>query len=72
MLFWSNGHPNGAYVAREVADTFGTDSLRAAALDPAALLRMYSEAEVRHGRPDPLSMGTWRVVRRLESRYWAR
>ena len=72
MLFWSNGHPNGAYVAREVADTFGTDSLRAAALDPAALLRMYSEAEARHGRPDPLSMGTWRVVRRLESRYWAR
>ena len=71
-LFWSNGHPNGAYVAREVADTFGADSLRAAALDPAALLRMYAEAEVRHGRPDPLSAKTWRVIRRLEAKYWAR
>jgi len=69
-LFWSNGHPNGAYLAREVADTFGIDSLRAASSDPVALLRMYAEAEARHGRPDPLSQGTWRVVRRLESRYW--
>jgi hypothetical protein len=72
MLFWSNGHPNGAYLAREVADTFGIDSLRSASLDPAALLRMYAEAEERHGRPDPLSAGTWRIVRRLESRYWER
>lgn len=23
MLFWSNGHPNGAYVAREISETFG-------------------------------------------------
>lgn len=72
MLFWSNGHPNGAYMAREVADTFGADSLRAASLDPAALIRMYAEAEVRHARSDPLSARTWRVIRRLESKYWER
>jgi len=33
---------------------------------------MYAEAEVRHARSDPLSARTWRVIRRLESKYWER
>lgn len=26
MLFWSKGHPNGAYIAREIIETFGAGS----------------------------------------------
>lgn len=71
MLFWSNGHPNGAYIAREILETFGVDSLFPAARDPAALLRTFQWAERRHGRPDPLSPSAWRVLDALDARYWA-
>ncbi|HEY2824066.1 MAG TPA: DUF5700 domain-containing putative Zn-dependent protease, partial [Gemmatimonadales bacterium] len=72
MLFWSNGHPNGAYMAREIQETFGVDSLRAADLDPAVFLRIYAAAERQHGRPAPLSAGAWRVIDGLDRRYWRR
>ena len=26
MWFWSKGHPNGAYIAREIIETFGAGS----------------------------------------------
>ena len=70
MLFWSNGHPNGAYIAREISETFGVDSLRAAALDPAVFLRIYVSAERSRGRPSPFSPEAWRVIDGLDSRYW--
>jgi hypothetical protein len=72
MLFWSNGHPNGAYIAREIQETFGADSLRAAALDPAEFLRLFGEAERAHGRADPLSAAAWAEIGRLDARYWKR
>ena len=72
MLFWSNGHPNGAYIAREIAATFGVDSLRAAALDPALFLRIYASAERAHGRPSPFSAKAWRMIENLDARYWRR
>jgi hypothetical protein len=72
MLFWSNGHPNGAYIAREIQETFGADSLRAAALDPAEFLRLFGEAERAHGRADPLSAAAWAEIDRLDARYWKR
>ena len=70
MLLWSNGHPNGAYIAREISETFGVGSLRAAALDPAVFLRIYASAEQSHGRPSPFSAKAWRVIDRLDARYW--
>lgn len=70
MLFWSNGHPNGAYVAREISETFGVDSLRVAALDPAAFLRIYASAERSHARPSPFSPRAWSVIDGLDARYW--
>lgn len=72
MLFWSNGHPNGAYMAREIQETFGVDSLRTAALDPAAFLRIYAAAERRRGHPEPLSSTAWKVIDALDAKYWRR
>jgi hypothetical protein len=69
-LFWSNGHPNGACMAREIYQTFGIDSLRPAALDPAAFLRLYAEAERVHQRPAPFSAKARRVIELLDARYW--
>ena len=70
MLLWSNGHPNGAYMAREIIETFGVDSLFPGVADPAAFFRTYAAAEIVHGRPAPFSRKTWEVIEALESRYW--
>ena len=72
MLFWSNGHPNGAYIAREIIETFGVDSLFPGVRDPAAFLRTYAAAERVHGRPAPFSAKTWRVIEALDAKYWRR
>jgi putative zinc-dependent peptidase DUF5700 len=69
-LFWSNGHPNGTYIAREIIETFGVDSLFPGVRDPAAFLRTYAAAERVHGRPAPFSAKTWRVIDALEAKYW--
>jgi len=71
-LLWSNGHPNGAYIAREIYETFGVDSLFPAVTDPVALLRTYAAAEAKHGRPAPFSPGAMRTLELLETRYWHR
>jgi len=69
-LFWSNGHPNGACMAREIYQTFGIDSLHPAALDPGAFLRLYAAAERLHHRVAPFSPKAWRVIETLDARYW--
>jgi len=69
-LFWSNGHANGAYIAREILETFGIDSLYPAAHDPAAFLFTLVWAERKHRRPTPFSAGALRGLRMLEDRYW--
>jgi putative zinc-dependent peptidase DUF5700 len=70
MLLWSNSHPNGAYIAREIIQTFGVDSLFPGIRDPAAFFRTYAAAERVHARPSPFSAKTWRVVDALEAKYW--
>jgi Putative zinc dependent peptidase (DUF5700) len=71
-LLWSNGHPNGAYVARVIHETFGVDSLFSAVRNPAAFLRTYAAAERKRGNPAPLSAEAMRVIERLEQRHWKR
>jgi hypothetical protein len=71
-LFWSNGHPNGAYMAREIQETFGVDSLRTCALDPATFLRAYSAAEQARGRPSPFSPRARAEIEALDAKYWRR
>jgi hypothetical protein len=71
-LLWSNGHPNGAYIAREIYGTFGADSLYPAVTDPVAFLRTYAAAEVKHGRPAPFSPRAMKTLELLETRYWHR
>jgi len=70
MLLWSNGHPNGAYMAREIIESFGVDSLYPGIRDPAAFFRTYAAAERAHGRPAPFSEKTWRVIDALDAKYW--
>ena len=70
MLLWSNGHPNGAYMAREIIATFGVDSLFPGARDPAAFFRAYEAAERAHGRPAVFSASAWGVIDSLEAKYW--
>lgn len=69
-LLWSNGHPNGAFMARTIYDRFGVDSLLPAVTNPAALLRAYASAERAAGRPSPFSPASWRVIDGLERRNW--
>lgn len=69
-LLWSNGHPLGAYIARTIIDTFGPDSILPGTRSPAAFLRTFAAAERVHGRKNPLSPGSRRLLDSLESRYW--
>ena len=69
-LFWSSGHPLGAYMARTITETFGADSILPGTRDPAAFLRTFASAERARGRRDPFSPASWREIDSLESRYW--
>lgn len=69
-LFWSNGHPNGAYIARTIEETFGKDSLWPGVSNPAAFLRTYLAAERTRGHPAPLGAATMGTIAQLERRYW--
>jgi hypothetical protein len=66
---WSNGHLNGAYLARTVAETFGIDSLMPAVADPFALIRVYREALAKRGTPDPFSAKAPAVLDSLHAVY---
>jgi hypothetical protein len=54
FLPW-NAHPNGAYLAREVYETFGVDSLFPALSNPFALMRVFRAAEAKRGAPPAFS-----------------
>jgi hypothetical protein len=68
-LLWSNSHPNGAYVARTIVQTFGIDSLMPAVYNPFALLRTYAAAEKQRGNPPPFSAKAIAVLDAMEKRY---
>ncbi len=68
-LFWSNGHPNGAYMAREIVETFGVDSLFPGLYDPIAFARTYASAERKRGNPPPFSEKTMKLFDAMAARF---
>jgi hypothetical protein len=62
-------HPNGAYIARTILETFGKDSLMVGVYSPFAYIRAYRAAEVRRGNPDPFSPQAIAVLDAMERRY---
>lgn len=68
-LFYSNGHPNGAYMGRTIVETFGVDSLLPAATNPFAFLWAYASAEAKRGNPPPFSPQATALLREMEKVY---
>jgi hypothetical protein len=71
MLSFSS-HPNGAYIAREVYEAFGVDSLMPAIYRPFALFRTYAFAEAKKGNPPPFSATTISVLDEIERKHLVR
>jgi hypothetical protein len=70
--FVYNGHPNGAYMARTILETFGADSLIPGVYTPFAFLRTFAAAEKKRGNPPPFSPDTWRLLDALEKTFAVR
>jgi hypothetical protein len=68
-LLWSNSHPNGAYMAREIVETFGVDSLMPGIYNFVAFLRAYASAEAKRGNPPPFSAQALEKLNDIERRY---
>jgi len=62
-------HPNGAYMARTILDTFGRDSLVATIPSAFAFVRMYEAAEVKRGNPSPFSAAGHTALGAIENRH---
>lgn len=71
QLLVDDSRPNGAYMAREVLDTYGADSLVAAATNPFRFIRMFTAAEQQHGHPAPFSAKAVAMLDVMEKR-WVR
>ncbi|MGH7656217.1 MAG: DUF5700 domain-containing putative Zn-dependent protease [Gemmatimonadaceae bacterium] len=69
QILWSNGHPNGAYMAREIVQTFGIDSLMPGVYNPVAFFRTYAAAEIKLGNPPPFSAQSMRELALLERHF---
>jgi hypothetical protein len=72
QLLPSNGHYNGSYMAREIYETFGVDSLFPGVRNAFAFWRAYGEAEVKRGKPWPFSPKSTSLLDQLEKQYLAR
>jgi hypothetical protein len=68
-LFVSNGHPNGAYMARTILETLGADSLMNGVRSPIGFVRTYAEAEIKRGNPPPFSPKALALFQAMEDRY---
>lgn len=68
-LLPSNGHYNGSYVAREIYDAFGVDSLFPGVSNPFAFWRTYAEAEAKRGNSPPFSPKSVALLDALEKKY---
>jgi hypothetical protein len=64
-----NSHPNGAYMARTVLETFGVDSVMQAVYNGYSLLRTYAAAEKKRGNPPPFSPKSLALLAELERRH---
>jgi hypothetical protein len=71
-LLVSNGHPNGAYMAREIVETFGIDSLMPGVYNPIAFFRTYAAAEAKRGNPPPFSPKATSELGTLEKHFITR
>jgi hypothetical protein len=68
-LLPSSGHYNGSYVAREIYETFGVDSLYPGVRNFFAFLRTYGYAEAKRGNAPPFSPKAVALLDALERRY---
>ena len=68
-LLPSAGHYNGSYVAREIYETFGVDSLYPGVHNFFAFLRTYAAAEKKRGNPPPFSPKAISLLDSLERKY---
>jgi hypothetical protein len=68
-LLWSNSHPTGAYMARTIHETFGTDSLFPGLYNPFAFLRAFSSAQVKRGNAPAWSPLALELIADMERRY---
>jgi hypothetical protein len=62
-------HPNGAYMARTILETFGRDSLIATMPSAFAFIRMYEAAETKRGNPSPFSAEGHAALSAMENRH---
>jgi hypothetical protein len=69
VLLPSSGHYNGSYVAREIYETFGVDSLYPGVRNFFAFLRTYASAETKRGNAPPFSPKAVALLDALEKRY---
>jgi hypothetical protein len=68
-LLPSAGHFNGSYIAREIYETFGVDSLFPGVYDHFAFLRVYAAAEAKRGNPPPFSPKAMALLDALRAAY---
>ena len=68
LIPW-NGHPNGAYMARSIKDTFGVDSLFPALASPFAFVRVFRAAEAKKGNASAFSAPTIAWLDAMEKKY---
>jgi hypothetical protein len=68
MLIYGS-HPNGAYMAHTILETFGRDSLIATVPSAFAFIRMYEAAEAKRGNPSPFSAAGRSALSAMESRH---
>jgi len=62
-------HPNGAYMARAILETFGRDSLIATIPNAFAFVRMYEAAEAKRGNTSPFSAAGRAALSMMENRH---
>ena len=68
-LLISGSHPNGAYMARTILETFGRDSLIATMPSAFAFIRMYEAAEAKRGNASPFSAEGRAALSAMENRH---
>ncbi|HVE33267.1 MAG TPA: DUF5700 domain-containing putative Zn-dependent protease [Gemmatimonadaceae bacterium] len=68
-LLISGSHPNGAYMARTILETFGRDSLIATTPSAFAFIRMYEAAEAKRGNASPFSAEGRAALGAIENRH---
>jgi hypothetical protein len=63
-------HPNGAYMARTILETFGGDSLLPSVRDPFVFFHTYAAAELARGHAPPFSAKTLSVIDAEARKYY--